>query len=692
MILTNHPTISLHKKIATVCSKAAISSSLITLLFSIILAAFVTIEQVNANRNIEIKRLNILSPIVTRAIEGELLVDNNRGLSATIKDLQQKFDLKNLTLTKDYFACQNNAFIELFKPACIIVKISAFEPNKYIKLVSVQSPINIFSLSILLLGMVTPILLFGFLTTRLISTSLRRSIVKPIEKLALNPESWSPEDNSGVAEEVVDVHKHLTAYLSQQMEEKTFRLQLESEKFKFQLASQVAHDIRSPLAALNIVIKNTYSIPEEERIIIFNATQQITDIANNLLSQHRKHEPDNTSEESTQITTKPELVFALIDNIISTKRAQYLEHSIEIKFNITESSYSLFANLPSLDFKRVLSNLINNAVESISDNGIVNVSLHNSTKTVSIIIKDNGCGMTAETLEKAVRGGISLGKKEGHGLGLASSKLKTESWGGKFYINSQEDEGTTIILEFPIIQAPEWFQTELCFRNNSAIIILDDDRSIHDVWKTRFKHEIDTNCNIQLLHFDHVETFLKHDHAQIQNSHYLIDYELLGSQMTGLDIIEKLNIEKRATLVTSRYEDNIVRARIKKMNCKILPKNYSPFIPLVKAPNQPDLILIDDDHLLATAWKMSANNRGHHLLTFSNTTEARRIIPLLSQQTPIYIDSQLSNDDKSEKGEIFAKELYDLGFHNLYLATGYCASQFKNLTWIKGFVGKEYPV
>ncbi len=53
-----------------------------------------------------------------------------------------------------------------------------------------------------------------------------------------------------------------------------------------------------------------------------------------------------------------------------------------------------------------------------------------------------------------------------------------------------------------------------------------------------------------------------------------------------------------------------------------------------------------------------------------------------------YIDSNLSN---GVKGEDVAWILSKRGFSNLYLATGFNASEFRPMTWIKAVIGKEPP-
>jgi hypothetical protein len=50
-----------------------------------------------------------------------------------------------------------------------------------------------------------------------------------------------------------------------------------------QMAAQVAHDIRSPLAALDMVLEEISSLPEDLRLIVRRAVGRIKDISNNLL-------------------------------------------------------------------------------------------------------------------------------------------------------------------------------------------------------------------------------------------------------------------------------------------------------------------------------------------------------------------------------------------------------------------------
>jgi hypothetical protein len=85
-------------------------------------------------------------------------------------------------------------------------------------------------------------------------------------------------------------------------------------------------------------------------------------------------------------------------------------------------------------------------------------------------------------------------------------------------------------------------------------------------------------------------------------------------------------------------------------------------------------------------WKMSAKNKGKSILCFQTKEELFAQLNEIDSNCPFYIDENLSN---GIKGEQVTKELFNLGFKNLYLATGYPADQFVHITWIKGVVGKD---
>ena len=211
------------------------------------------------------------------------------------------------------------------------------------------------------------------------------------------------------------------------------------------LTSQVAHDIRSPVASLRMISHYLKDVSQDFRELIHNITQQITDIADNLLLQI----PGNIDPRIESVN--PENISGLIEDAIKTLKLRYLDSSLLLHLEIAPQTYKLFAKVNATSFKSVISNLINNAAEAQQLRGEIKVKLITRYNYINVSIEDTGCGMSLNTINKVLKGSVSIGKKNGHGLGLASSKQKIESWKGNFIINSKVGYGTTIIISLPII-------------------------------------------------------------------------------------------------------------------------------------------------------------------------------------------------------------------------------------------------
>jgi signal transduction histidine kinase len=345
------------------------------------------------------------------------------------------------------------------------------------------------------------------------------------------------------------------------------------------LAAQVTHDIRSPLAAINTAIFNETTIPENKRIMIRNAVKRINDIANNLLSQSK-----NNAIVSLNNVTKidqPELILVMLDNIISEKRYEYYQTNININLKIEKSSSYCFSQVNPGPFKRILSNLINNSIEAINSNGTITISLSCNATHVKITIVDNGCGIPPDILPKVTEQGFSFNKINGTGFGLSYTQHYLNQINGTLQVQSEEKIGTEITINLARSSPPSWFCNVINIKYNSIIVVLDDDRSIHDAWDVRLA----TIPHIKLVHAYNVYQLLKLKINPQQPILYLIDYELLSDIKNGLDVIEELKLNENSILVTSCFEDHAIRNRCETLSVTMIPKPYVPYIKIITIPS-----------------------------------------------------------------------------------------------------------
>ncbi|KTD33571.1 sensor kinase HydH [Legionella nautarum] len=337
------------------------------------------------------------------------------------------------------------------------------------------------------------------------------------------------------------------------------------------LATQVAHDIRSPLTALDVAIKHIGNLEERERLLIRNAVLRINDIANNLLSQYKQKNliPEPSS------SLKPELIADILLKVISEKRIQQENLAIEYLVSIEDKTYGLFTSVNLSELYRALSNLLQNAIEAIPNKGQISLSLQQVSDALRITIEDTGCGISKAILPKILNEQVSVGK-QGSGLGLVRAKNTIEISGGKFTIDSEVNIGTKVTIILPIVESPAWFTPKLKIKPKSIIVVVDDDGSIHEVWKARFSH-----LKISLIKFQNLNDFItwqqNNDNSRVI---YLIDYEFLQTQENGLSVIKNLKIGHRSYLVTSHYENHFIQEQCLNLRTSIIPKPFASYIPI----------------------------------------------------------------------------------------------------------------
>jgi signal transduction histidine kinase len=465
----------------------------------------------------------------------------------------------------------------------------------------------------------------------------------------------------------------------------------EQEKFQ-EIIKQVAHDIRSPLASMSMIVKSCQIIPERERVALREAANTINDIANNLLKAYVRKETDinqNLTEKSETILVSP-----VILQILTDKKYQYQKHPIKFDYHFSQTGSFAWIKIEPTAFKRMLSNVINNAVDAFDKKeGKINLYLDADEEQVKITIEDNGKGMKPELLKNIMNNvAVTEGKANGHGIGLTQVRQTLQNNQGQWLINSQVGAGTRVTLTFPRSDSENWIAEVIQLNNDDVVVILDDDTSIHLAWDIRFDKILKKFPNLTVKHFESGEEAvafinqLKKD----QRIFLLTDYELLNQTINGLQVIEQTGIN-HAILVTSHYANATVIGQAARSGTKILPKQLAPDIPIVihdaiinnkneansdRATKVVDAVLIDDNKVFLDCLSLCYFDREIDVYD-----DPRRFLECISQydkNTKIIIDYNFNN--YPEKGTQVADQLHRLGFARLYLLSGqeFSKSQIPN--------------
>jgi putative PEP-CTERM system histidine kinase len=103
---------------------------------------------------------------------------------------------------------------------------------------------------------------------------------------------------------------------------------------------------------------------------------------------------------------------------------------------------------------KVLTNLVMNANEALNGNGVIQVTTIHEGNAVGFLVRDNGCGMSEEFIEKSLFKPFQTTKKKGLGIGLFHSKLIVEAHRGMLEVNSAVGAGTEFRVLLPITLTP----------------------------------------------------------------------------------------------------------------------------------------------------------------------------------------------------------------------------------------------
>ncbi len=215
-----------------------------------------------------------------------------------------------------------------------------------------------------------------------------------------------------------------------------------------EMASGAAHELNSPLT------------------VISGRAQLLSDLSDNPEAQRALEVIRSKAHECSRIVTElmdfarpRDLERAPIDlaELIGEVRGEFLTQSRmpASSFTVSTTPRELPpANIDRAQIKSVLSELINNAADAIADRPgrlAVNCRLETSDEVIELTVRDNGVGMTPAVLERAFDPFFSH-RKAGRrrGFGLARAHRIVEAHGGRIWLESRPDEGTTAHVVLPI--------------------------------------------------------------------------------------------------------------------------------------------------------------------------------------------------------------------------------------------------
>ncbi len=458
---------------------------------------------------------------------------------------------------------------------------------------------------------------------------------------------------------------------------------------------QIAHEMRSPTVPLLSFIAAVEGLPEESRKLLRQAVHRIQDISYSILNNKQKKEDKIEVMHYANEKHTVQLLSTLLQDIISEKRLVYKEFlGVEIYAEFGLSSYGLFVKIPLVEFKKVISQLIDNSVETIANHGKVKIRLSANSENIFMFITNNSYNKNTKTIPKVILSESNRLKISTRGSALCHAKSVVESIGGKFEFRVQFGAEASVKIILPKAEVPNWYATSIQIKPYSYIVIIDEDPSIHSLWQERFKNSYLHDYNIYLIHFSQPKDAISWNESldsSIEfNKYYLCEMEFANDSMNGFDFLSLIQFESNFYIVSNKFTDNKISNLYEQKKFKIIPKDSLFFIPIdiLKPKEKPCAVLIEEDSLVKMIWHLTAQSKNKKIVLYRNLEKFIQDFELFDCHTPIYID--MTYLSKKSQNKLVVK-IYRQGFKHLYLITGQNPKDYAAANWIKGIVSNQPP-
>ncbi|MEP7213458.1 MAG: HAMP domain-containing sensor histidine kinase [Acidobacteriota bacterium] len=318
-------------------------------------------------------------------------------------------------------------------------------------------------------------LLIGFAVTLcagVTAWSIGNNVVRRIRQLELAAEQFAdrtfevrvPADGS---DEIARLGKSFNS-MAHELAKRAERFD-EIDRVKSEFVSSVSHELRTPLTTIKALTRLLMrsELTEAKRreyleTISVECDRQI-DLVLNLLDLSR------IEGGVFRIGTEPVDVPSVIESCIKAEAASAEKRRHSLRVEPLPELRSVCGDSKAL--RRVLSNLIENAIKYTPDGGSIRLSADNEGEFVAISVTDNGRGIPAEDLpilfDKFHRGRPSPGtaatgvdatdeeflddaEVSGVGLGLYLARNVITQMGGTIDVDTKVGRGSTFTLHLPI--------------------------------------------------------------------------------------------------------------------------------------------------------------------------------------------------------------------------------------------------
>ncbi|MFF2448126.1 PAS domain S-box protein [Neobacillus sp. NPDC058068] len=213
-----------------------------------------------------------------------------------------------------------------------------------------------------------------------------------------------------------------------------------------ELSASVAHEIRNPLTSLKGFVQILQMEDKKHQFyyqIMLDELNRINHIVGELLLLAKPQVLKFTNADIQKLLMD-------VVSLLSTEASLY---NVQIESIFPKENIMIDCEPNQL--KQLFINIIKNSIEATINGGTVSIGLEKvDGDKVLITVKDNGCGITKERLQKIGEPFYSS-KEKGTGLGLTVSFKIVQTHKGTIRFESEKNQGTSVEVILPICQNHE---------------------------------------------------------------------------------------------------------------------------------------------------------------------------------------------------------------------------------------------
>ncbi|AXY08419.1 DUF3149 domain-containing protein [Bacillus anthracis] len=236
----------------------------------------------------------------------------------------------------------------------------------------------------------------------------------------------------------------LAQYMLLKRQTKLERQQNELQKIELvgTFAASTAHEIRNPLTGIKglvALLKEKYK--DEQDQFYFSIIEQEIERINEIVSEFLiLGKPTAIIEQTYDVRT-------ILNEVALIIQSEANLHNIVFHLHLPDHPVHIRCSKDHM--KQVVLNITKNAIEAMTSGDTLTISVTNNATHAQLQIIDTGKGIPKH-IQKHLFHPFFTNKDTGTGLGLVICKRIVEMYNGHIFINSIENEGTTVHIEIPL--------------------------------------------------------------------------------------------------------------------------------------------------------------------------------------------------------------------------------------------------